>query len=164
VRHSRFQASFGPSLDLRREAEPLVPSEEANWVNRMSLLHSFGTAFPSADELFDRLWSNFTLSTRPKAERSENLIVDVPLSAQEALTGGAVEILVPTQLACPWCGGRGHVKGYECRHCEGRGKLAREYPVRAPYPGGLQHDYVVQMSLGQAGINNFYLTVRFRPV
>jgi molecular chaperone DnaJ len=164
VRHGWFRESFDPSLDLRREAEPLVPNEEADWSNRISLLRSFGTTNPSADELFDRLWSNFTLSTRPKAERAENLIVDVPLSAQDALTGGTVEILVPAQLVCPRCSGLGHVMGYECWHCDGHGILTGEYPIRAPYPGGLQHDYVIQMPLTQAGINNFYLTVRFRPV
>jgi hypothetical protein len=34
--------------------------------------------------MFDRLWSNFELVTWPKAERLENLTVDVPLSPQQA--------------------------------------------------------------------------------
>lgn len=164
VHRRRFSEPFGGSVDVRRRAEPLVRRQERDWVDRISLLRSVGSVYPSFDELFERLWSNFTLSTRPKAERSENLIVDVPLSPQEALTGGAVEILVPAQLVCPRCGGRGHLMGYKCGRCEGQGKLAGEYPVRAPYPGGLQQDYVLQMPLDHVGISNFYLTIRFRPL
>ena len=40
------------------------------------------------DELFERLWSNFDLLTRPKAERLESLNVDVPLTTEEAREGG----------------------------------------------------------------------------
>jgi hypothetical protein len=31
------------------------------------------------------------------------------------------------------------------------------------YPAGLQQDYIVRLSLDRFGIENFYLTVRFRP-
>jgi len=38
-----------------------------------------------------------------------------------------------------------------------------EYPVRISYPAGLQGDYLVRLPLGRFGIQNFYLTVLFRP-
>jgi hypothetical protein len=44
--------------------------------------------------MFDRLWSNFELVTRPKAERLESLTVDVPLSPRQAFAGGQMRILV----------------------------------------------------------------------
>ena len=47
--------------------------------------------------------------------------------------------------------------------CEGYGALTKEYPVMVRYPAGLQQDYIVRLSLDRFGIENFYLTVRFRP-
>jgi hypothetical protein len=38
-----------------------------------------------------------------------------------------------------------------------------EYPVTVRYPAGLQEDYVVRIPLERFGIQNFYLTVQFRP-
>jgi hypothetical protein len=55
--------------------------------------------------MFDRLWSNFELVARPKAERLESLTVDVPLSPQQAFVVGQMRILVPAREICPaWRG------------------------------------------------------------
>jgi hypothetical protein len=35
--------------------------------------------------------------------------------------------------------------------------------VTVSYPAGLQQDYIVRLPLDRFGIENFYLTVRFRP-
>jgi molecular chaperone DnaJ len=113
--------------------------------------------------MFDRLWSNFELVTRPKAERLENLTVDVPLSPRQAFAGGQMRILVPARVICPACSGRGSVGPYQCLRCDGQGALMDEYPVMVSYPAGLQQDYIVRLSLDRFGIENFYLTVRFRP-
>ena len=37
-----------------------------------------------------------------------------------------------------------------------------EYPVMMSYAAALQQDYIVRLSLDRFGIENFYLTVRFR--
>ena len=129
----------------------------------MPLFRSFETFTPSLDEIFERLWSNFDLLTRPKAERLESLNVEVPLSPQQAFAGGEVRILVPARLVCQACGGQGSVGPYECSHCEGHGAVTGEYPVTVGYPAGLQQDYIVRLPLDRFGIQNFYLTVRFRP-
>ena len=128
-----------------------------------SIFESFDTFSPSFDEIFDRWWSNFDLLTRPKAERLESLTVEVLLSSEEALTGGTVSIRLPARLVCPVCGGRGGVGLYECWRCQGEGSLIGDYPVRVSYPAGLQHDYIEQIPLDAFGIENFYLTVIFRP-
>ena len=70
--------------------------------------------------------------------------------------------MVPAQLVYPACGGQGSVGPYECAHCEGHGAVTGEYPVTVGYPAGLQQDYVVRLPLDRFGIQNFYLTVRFR--
>jgi molecular chaperone DnaJ len=147
----------------RRRAEPLTTARPAAGFEEMSLFRSFETFSPSIDEIFERLWSNFDLLTRPKAERLESLNVDVPLSARQAFAGGEVRIMVPARLVCPACGGLGSVGPYECSRCEGHGAVTGEYPVTVGYPAGLQQDYIVRLPLDRFGIQNFYLTVRFRP-
>ncbi len=147
----------------RHRAEPLTTAQSPAGFEGKSLLRSFETFSPSLDEIFERLWSNFNLLTRPKAERLESLAVDVPLSPQQAFAGGEVRILVPARLICPACRGHGSIGPYECSHCEGQGAVTSEYPVTVSYPAGLQRDYIVRLSLDRFGIQNFYLTVRLRP-
>jgi len=153
--HKKTKAGRGYS------AEPAV--QPARSFQDVSLFRSFETFSPSFDEIFERLWSNFDLLTRPKEERLESLSVDVPLSSDEAFGGGAVRIVVPARAICRACRGRGSVGTYECWRCEGQGALTGEYPMMVSYPAGLQHDYTVRLSLDRLGIENFYLIVRFRP-
>ena len=125
-------------------------------------LDQFGTYSPSFDELLHRLWSNFLGVSRPKSETLESLTLEVILDPEEARTGGRVRVEIPAQVACPTCAGHGHVAGYECRRCAGRGALTGEYPVDVEYPSGIRDGYVMRLSLDRFGIRNFYLTVQFR--
>jgi DnaJ-class molecular chaperone len=147
----------------RHRAEPLVTAQPASEFEDISLFRSFETFSPSFDELFQRLWSNFNLRTRPKAERLESLNVEVPLSPRQAFIGGEVRVMVPARLVCPACRGQGSIGPYECSQCEGHGAVTGEYPVTVSYPAGLQEDYIVRIPLERFGIQNFYLTVQFRP-
>lgn len=147
----------------RRRVEPFREVELASGFGEVSLSESFGTFGPSFDELFERVWSNFDLLTRPKAERLESLNVDVPLTREEAWAGGSVRILVPARAICPTCGGHGAIGRYECWRCRGQGSLTAQYPVEVEYPAGLRRDHVIRLPLDDLGIHNFYLTVRFRP-
>jgi molecular chaperone DnaJ len=144
-------------------AEPLVPSRPTGELDRISLFRSFETFSPSLEEVFERLWSNFNVQTRPKAERLESLNVEVPLSPEQAFVGGEVRILVPARLVCQACRGRGSIGTYECTHCEGHGAVTDEYPVTVRYPRGLRGDHLVHLPLHSFGIQNLYLTVVFRP-
>jgi molecular chaperone DnaJ len=142
----------------RHSAEPFAPVQPG--FEAISLLQMF---HPSFREMFDRLWSNFEPLTRPKAERVENLTLDVPLSPRQAFAGGQIRILVPAGEICPACSGRASVGPYQCWRCEGRGTLMDGYPIMVNYPAGLQRDHIVRLFFGHSGIENFYLTVRFRP-
>jgi molecular chaperone DnaJ len=161
----RMDAMRSPEtvIPRRYRAEPITPAKPWREFEDISLFRSFETFSPSLDELFDRLWSNFELRTRPKAERLESLNVEVRLSPQLAFAGGEVRIMVPVRLVCPACRGQGSIGPYECSHCEGHGAVTSEYPVRVSYPAGLQQDYIVRLPLDRFGIENFYLTVQFRP-
>jgi DnaJ-class molecular chaperone len=143
-------------------AERFSEVEPASGFGRVSLSQSFETFAPSFDEIFDRLWSNFHLLTRPKAERLESLTMDVPLSNEQATTGGSVRILVPARARCQSCHGHGSIGRYECWRCQGHGFVRAEYPVDVPYPAGLRGDCVVRVPLDDFGIHNFFLTIRFR--
>jgi molecular chaperone DnaJ len=147
----------------KHRAEPLVRPQPACEFEDISLFRSFETFSPSFDELFERLYSNFNLRTRPKAERLESLNVEVPLSPQQAFGGGEVRVIVPARLVCHACRGHGRIGPYECSYCEGRGEVTGEYPVTVSYPAGLEGDYIARVPLERFGIQNFYLTVQFRP-
>lgn len=136
---------------------PIDPGE-------ISVTLSFETVRPSVEELFDRLWGNFTGSPRPKAEQPKGLMLDVPVSADQARSGGQIRVLVPAVIACPACGGYGGVGPFECWRCGGEGSTVGEYPVTVAYPAGIVGDHVVTAPLYRMGIRNLYLTVRFRVV
>ena len=147
-------------LTPKTPAESLAPEKTVD-LGEVSLTHSFQTIQPSFEQLLDRLWSNFSLLTRPKAETIESLNVEILLSPEEALTGGQVRVLIPSQFKCPTCDGRGGVGPFECWRCEGGGLVAGEYPVSVSFPAGIS-EYVVEIPLDRFGIQNFYLKVYFR--
>jgi len=127
-----------------------------------SLRESFATYHPSFDELFDRFWSNFSLLSRPKAEHIESLTVEIPLSAREAVNGGQARVLIPARAPCPVCEGHGAIGDYECWECQGQGAITADYPVDIEHPPGIANEHAVQVPLSDFGIENFYLTIRFR--
>ena len=51
------------------EPEPLIPNKQAPRTDSISLFGSFDTYAPSVEEVFDRFWSNFRKSDRPKSEQ-----------------------------------------------------------------------------------------------
>src|SRR5437588_3758906 len=133
-----------------------------NTIYVASLRESFASYHPSFDELFERFWSNFSLLTRPKAEQVESLTVEIPISSEEALNGGCARVLVPARVECPLCEGHGSVNGYECWQCEGQGGITADHPIQLGFPAGIGNEYSAQVPLSEFGIDNFYLTVRFR--
>ncbi len=177
----RIQMAYSRLIDSRRrkaddetlrgEKRPLSPApknpvetlapEKTVDLGEVSLIHSFQKIQPSFEQLFDRLWSNFTLLSRPKAETIESLNVEILLSPEEALRGGQVRVLIPSQFKCPTCEGHGGVGLFECWRCNGRGVVAGEYPLLISFSRGIS-EYLVEIPLDRFGIQNFYLKVYFR--
>jgi len=160
------QKAYDEALHARKKPLNLTPvesvaPEKTVDLGGVSLTHSFQTIRPSFEQLFDRLWSNFTLLTRPKAETIESLNVEIILSPEEALRGGQVRVFIPSQFKCPVCEGRGGVGPFECWRCDGRGIVAGEYPLLVSFPAGISGN-VVEIPLDRFGIQNFYLQVYFR--
>ena len=146
----------------RPPAEPLIPGSKPIELGDVYVGQSFQTFHPSFEEIFERLWHNFTGMTRPKAEGLEGLTIDVPLSREQAFIGGHVRVMVPALIVCPVCRGRGGVGFFECVRCGGEGQIAGDYPMGVAFPAGLSEDYAVSVPLDGFGIHNLYLIIRFR--
>jgi len=159
VRSYRSPGPYG----LAPEPEPLMPEGRPADIGDISLVRSFQTFTPSFDEIFDRLWSNFSNLDQPKSRTVENLTLDVPITPEQARRGGQARILVPAQARCPSCRGHGGVGLYECSRCAGEGVIVGDFPVSISFPPGLTGDHTVLVPLDRFGIRNMYLAVNFRP-
>jgi DnaJ-class molecular chaperone len=148
--------------------EPLIPERRPTQAEDLSTPRSIFTNIhersyhPSFDEVFERVWSNFSAVGHPKSEHPENLTLEILLTPEEARRGGRVRIALPVRQTCPACGGRGWIGPFDCLHCRGSGRLSGEYPVDISYPPGISESYLTQLSLDSIGIHNLYLTVYFR--
>lgn len=162
---SRSRAQPIP-VEPRRSAspapEPLIPEREAPLdLGRLSIQHSFHTYSPSFDEIFDRLWQNFS-PVRPKVDEVKSLGVEVTISPLQAFSGGRVQLMIPARLACSTCRGRGGVGFFECMRCGGSGAVEGEYPVTVTFPPGTPNNYAVELPLDRLGIRNVYMAVIFK--
>ena len=146
------------------QAEPLIPTKRPAELEDISLTSSFDTIRPSFEELFDRIWSNFTGETSSKAEGIQGLTIEVPVPWEDAQTGGRARVMVPAHVVCPTCGGLGGVGLFECFDCRGTGSLVGEFPLAVEFPPKMPDNYAVQLSLDRLGIHNLYLVVRFRVI
>lgn len=147
--------------NLKEDIEPLIPEQEPVDLGHVSLMRSFDEYWPSFDDLFDRIFRNFS-DIHTKGEKPEDLTVVIKLTPEQAFRGGHVRLSVPAKVRCPNCRGRGGVGLYECWRCSGTGSLTGEYPVMVSYPPGILDNHSVQLSLDCYGIQNLYLTVNFR--
>jgi molecular chaperone DnaJ len=142
-------------------AEPLIPTKRPAQLGDVSLSESFRTFSPSFEEIHDRWWSNFSSATRPKAEETRSLAIEIPITPEQATTGATARVLVPALSQCDVCQGHGGVGQFACVNCLGRGSVAVEHPVTVSFPAG-RASHVVEIPLDHLGIHNFYLTVHFR--
>jgi molecular chaperone DnaJ len=150
-----------PLIPDEPQPEPLITREGPADLGDLSLSGSFRTIRPSFEQLFDRLWGNFSLDWW-ELEPLQSLNVEIRLSREDALYGGRVRLLVPARLTCPTCAGRGGVGYYRCWKCDGDGYVQGEYPVTLTYPAGLTNNHVVQLPLDSFGIHDLYLNIIFR--
>jgi DnaJ-class molecular chaperone len=146
----------------RPQPEPMIPEERPKNLGDISLTRSFQTFTPSFDEIFDRLWSNFSNISQPKSKAVQNLTLEVPITPEQARRGGQARILVPSKARCPLCRGFGGIGPYECTRCAGEGMIIGDFPVSISFPPGLSGDHTVLVSLDRFGIHNLYLAVNFR--
>lgn len=141
--------------------EPLIPEERPEDLGRISLARSFHTYSPSFDEIFDWLWRNFDTLAPPKSGTMRNLDVRVPITPDQARSGGHARITVPARMVCPTCRGQGGIGAYECWRCAGEGAMSGEVPLSIAFPPGVPGAHVVHVPLDRFGIRNMVLSVHF---
>jgi len=157
--YARTRVPFGSKFSP--EPAESVSETQSTDVDDISLVRSFQTFTPSFDEIFDWLWKNFSTFRYPKSGHMQNLTIEVPLSSEQALSGGNVKVLVPVRAVCQTCRGYGRVGPYECTHCAGEGALVGEVPVLIAFQPGLKENQAVMIPLDRYGIRNLHLTVLF---
>ncbi len=168
-KRSEYEQSFLKS-SMRRSAthrtypepEPLIPKHNPFDMGEISLISSFQTFTPSIDEIFDWLWNNFSGLDWPKSGRLQNLNIEIPLTRDQAMSGGSAKVMVPARSFCPLCHGYGGVGFNACCRCAGEGVITGEVPISLSFPAGLRRDHAVIIPLEQFGIWNLHLRVLFR--
>ena len=150
-----FSKKFSP------EPEHLLPEKQSAYIDNISLVRSFQTFTPSFDEIFDWLWNNFSTFNYPKSGWVQNLTIEVPLSKEQALSGGNVRVMVPARAICKTCRGYGTVGPYECSRCAGEGAVSGEVPILVAFQPGLKENQTVMIPLDRYGISNLHLTILF---
>jgi molecular chaperone DnaJ len=138
-----------------KSPEPLVPEP-------LSILRSFETARPSFDEMIERFLRNFTGIGIPKAERIEDLNLEVILSPDEAAQGGLAPIGVPTFHPCPLCGGSGRDWLFVCSYCRGQAMIEEEQTVSVRIPAMVRDGTILEVPIGGLGIHNFHIRLHVR--
>ena len=165
LRRSSMKLRRMQSPKIYPEPEPLIPDQRHTDLSlgEISPVRSFQTFTPSLDEVFDWLWQNFSSLDKPKSGRMQQLTLEVPLTREQARTGGSAKVMVPVSATCPTCRGYGGIGVYECSRCAGEGAISGEMPVSIAFPSGIFQDHAVVIPLEPFGIQNLRLTVLFRP-
>ena len=159
--YARTRVPFRHKFSTEQELH--IPEKHLTDIDNISLVRSFHTCTPSFDEIFDWLWNNFLTLNYPKSGWVQNLTVEVPLSNEQALSGGNVRVMVPVRAICKTCRGFGNVGPYECFRCAGEGAIIGEVPILVSFQPGLKRNQVVMIPLDRYGIRNLHLTVLFCP-
>jgi molecular chaperone DnaJ len=151
---------------LRREErdrkEPgLLHPFARGWAPR-SIFADRDAVHPSFEALAERLRRNFTGRHVPRAERPEELSIEVILTPEEAVRGGILSIGIPVHEICGVCEGTGRNWLFSCPKCGGEGRVSRLQPLPVPIPPELRLGVVPEVSLEALGISNLFVKLRMR--
>jgi hypothetical protein len=146
----------------RTRVEPLRRTRASAVTEIISPLHSYRTSSPSFDEIFEGLWNASDPWLQPKGERFRTLTMEVVLTPDQAIRGGAVQILLPVRTTCSACGGYGDLGSCQCLRCDGTGAGLGEVPFQVEYPPGIRDFYQVAIPLDRFGIHDICLILPFR--
>jgi molecular chaperone DnaJ len=156
--------------DVRRQAYEQSLAGSSRWVGsrrypppepvgrrRRGPVRHHSTMEALLDELFGILEGD--IPVRPRQERMQNLILEVPFTMEMARRGGSVEVTVPVRSVCSACEGHGGRGYYACSRCLGQGVILEELPLAISLPPGLDSTRTVVISLERFGLRNVQLTV-----
>ncbi len=100
----------------------------------------------SFEDLFTWLERGFPFSRqRPEPDEITQHRVEITLSVEEALSGGEIDLEVPSEGPCPFCGGRGEKGFFSCPVCGGTGRKMDYSPVRVSIPPGVEDGTILRV-------------------
>ena len=133
------------------DGDPL-PLTRPRWSMRRDVVDTR----PSYEALLDRFERNFTGLGVPKAERAQELHVDVAIRCADAARGTTLRLGLPSMIRCPKC------RGVGCLNCRGRGLVETERPLDVAIPPLSGRGTTLVVPLSHLGVRNLYLNVRVR--
>jgi molecular chaperone DnaJ len=165
----RARASYDAGLDHTRRSVPPGGSIVTGPVvsgglvpERIHLMRDFVAGLPTAEEVLARVRRNFASVAPPRRDRMSPLDLEVILSAEQAATGGILELAVPVFHPCRVCRGTGQAWPMRCSVCGGEGIAEEEEAVRIAVRPGVASGTLLEMPLRGLGIHNLYLRTRVR--
>jgi molecular chaperone DnaJ len=105
---------------------------------------------------------NFSGIGVTKAERIEDLNIEVILTPMEAARGGVAPIEVPVFRTCWSCHGTGREWLFPCMVCAGHGMIEEHETVSVRIPPMIRDRSVIELPIEGLGIHNFYLRLHIR--
>jgi len=159
--HPGRKADYDRKLSLTEEVGLGRERPERLFDGAMDLMGEFGTVRPGTDEVLAHILSNFT-GREAKSHPHRELNVEVVLSAEQAMKGGVVPMMVPVARVCAGCGGSGRAGFFMCDACGGHGTVWAKARVEVRVPANVVDGQVIETSLRHLGIRNMWLKTHVR--
>jgi molecular chaperone DnaJ len=154
-----LRTSRPPVPSRHGPVEPLIPTERSFPLENTPFDN---TIYPSSEQIFSRLWGSFDDLAYTRAERTQDIHLELVLTWEQARHGGRARIGIPVQVTCPACRGRGRTSFFSCRHCAGGGLIASDYPLSFSFPAGVPDGATARMPLDELGLPGVSLLIHFR--
>lgn len=122
-------------------------------------LNPINVIWSALDLLAGRVRRNFARGEPPQERHAEPIDVQLVLTAEHAMAGGAIIIEAPAYFPCPSCRGSGYAGGKPCESCNERGFVAEIEPVRIRVPPLVANHRRLEIPLRGLGIHNYFLRV-----
>jgi len=72
-------------------------------------------------------------------------VYEIEISLEDAYQGTTKSVVLPIEMPCPECGGRGTVRRTLCRRCRGQGTIQQEKRVELKIPKGIREGQTLRL-------------------
>ncbi|HKK99273.1 MAG TPA: DnaJ domain-containing protein [Desulfotignum sp.] len=143
---------------VSRPVEPLVPEPSQETFFQHTPLRASQPYRP-----FSRFFSRpFFPSPGPEDRQgTKNLNFMAALTAEQARTGGQIQITIPARQVCPQCGGLGWSGPYPCWQCDQEGLLSGDIPIIIHFPPDIRQGHKARVFLDHYGMPGQHMTIHF---
>jgi len=128
----------------------------------INLFDSFATYRPSREAIFNAFAHGSTGRGIPKSRRLGDINVEVTVSPDEGIRGGAMSIGFPVARLCARCEGTGRTGFFRCDACGGDGMTYDDARVELIVPAHIADRAMIPLSLQHLGVDATALNVHIR--